>query len=86
MFLYSSDWDIAVVAPLATDIDLSCPAYPNENLAYYDMTEDPDLLSLAKSIIVAETGYSHFNPQSLIIVTWYKVQRYNCPEDGKVQN
>lgn len=75
-----------MVAPLASDIDLSCPAYASENVAYYDMSEDPHLLSLAKSMIANVTGHNHFDPNFLIIVTWNKVQRYGCPEDRKVNN
>ena len=73
------------MAPLASDIDLSCPALTNENMAYYDMSEYPDLLFLAKSMISEETGHDHFNPHSLIMVTWYKVQHYSCYDDRKVR-
>ena len=73
-----------MVAPLASDIDLSCLAYASENLAYYDTSEDPELLSMAKSMIADETGHDSFDPKSLIIITWNKVQRYGCPEDRKV--
>ena len=85
------EWEIAVVAPLASDIDLSCPAPSTENLACYNMTEDPDLLAWAESIIANrtmaksnKTSDDYFNPRSLIIATWNKVQRYGCPEDLKV--
>ena len=84
ILLYSYDWDTAVIAPFAANIDLSCPAGPNENLAYYEMTKDPNMFSLATSIVEDETGNFLFNPQSLIIISWQKVQRYNCPEDRKV--
>ena len=73
-----------MIAPFAANIDLSCPAGPNENLAYYEMTKDPNMFSLATSIVEDETGNFLFNPQSLIIISWQKVQRYNCPEDRKV--
>jgi hypothetical protein len=84
IYFYSEEWDIAVVAPLASDIDLSCMAPSTENLACYDVTEDPDLLSRAKSIIANETRRDSFNPTSLIIITWNKVQRYDCPKHQKV--
>ena len=83
IYFYTERGDMAVVAPLASNIDLSCPAPSTENLACYDVTEDPDLLSRAKSII-NETGDSEFSPNSLIITTWNKVQRFGCPEDQKV--
>lgn len=73
------------MAPLASDIDLSCPAYPNENMAYYDMSEDPDLLSEAKSMVADETGHNLFYPHSLIMVTWYKVQHHGCLDNRKVR-
>ena len=83
IYFYTEKWDVAVVAPLASNIDLSCPAPSTENLACYDITEDPNLLSRAKSII-NETGDSEFSPNFLIIATWNKVQRFGCPEDQKV--
>lgn len=84
IFFYSEEWAISVVAPLASDIDLSCPAQSNENVACYDFREDPDLLYWAKSIIANRTGNDTFKPTSLIIATWNQVQRFGCPEDLEV--
>lgn len=82
--MYNHEWDVAVVAPLLSNIDLSCLALPEENLAYYYQSDDQRLLYEVKEMIVKETYAKQFCPSSLIVVTWKKVQRFKCPQDKKV--